>query len=133
MTKAIVSAAAALFNFADTSDLSDELKSRVEAGAAESPLVGVIVELVNAVDRPVTLVEIFAALTRAKVQGIIVEDIPAETTVRSYVNKAVSTNRIVKPTRQSYAAVGTPVEDDQADDQTTDSTEAEELDPLADL
>jgi len=53
--------------------------------------------------------------------------VPAETTVRTYLNRAAEDGRIVKPTRQTYAAAGAATEGDAADE-----IEGED-DPLAGL
>ena len=94
-------------------------------GGVEPELVGVFAALVNAAPRALGIKEILAV---AAASGI---EVPAETTVRTYLNRAAEDGRIVKPTRQTYAAVGAPVEDAAAEDDASDEIEA--ADPLADL
>ena len=71
----------------------------------EPELVGVFAALVNAAPRALGIKEIIAV---AAASGI---EVPAETTVRTYLNRAAEDGRIVKPTRQTYSAVGAAVED----------------------
>lgn len=82
-------------------------------GGAEPELVGVFAALVNAAPRALGIKEIIAV---AVASGI---EVPAETTVRTYLNRAAEDGRIVKPTRQTYAGAGAEVEEaseDAADD-----------------
>lgn len=67
-------------------------------GGVEPELVGVFVALVNAAPRALGIKEIIAV---AVASGI---EVPAETTVRTYLNRAAEDGRIVKPTRQTYGA-----------------------------
>ena len=94
-------------------------------GGVEPELVGVFAALVNAAPRALGIKEIIAV---AAASGI---EVPAETTVRTYLNRAAEDGRIVKPTRQTYSAVGAAVEDDTAED-AADEIEGED-DPLAGL
>lgn len=107
-----------LYDFTDTSDLPQNLQNKLASGGGQEPaLVAQITEIVNKAPGSLTLAQIIAVATR---MGI---ELPAETTVRSYVNRAVADGRIIKVTRQSYgsplksveeAPVEAPVED--ADD-----------------
>ena len=94
-------------------------------GGVEPELVGVFAALVNAAPRPLGIKEIIAV---AVASGI---EVPAETTVRTYLNRAAEDGRIVKPTRQTYAAAGSAVEDEASEDAADDIEDAE--DPLAGL
>lgn len=71
-------------------------------GGVEPELVGVFAALVNAAPRALGIKEIIAV---AAASGI---EVPAETTVRTYLNRAAEGGRIVKPTRQTYAAAVRP-------------------------
>lgn len=132
VTASAVALTADLFNFADTSDLPTEVAERLAAGGGESPLVQTIIALVNVAGRPVTLVEVIGALHRV-VEG----ELPTENTLRKYINTAVETGRLSKPTRQTYAAYSADVVNAEPD--AVDPVEAEVqsqgdvTDPLADL
>lgn len=69
-------------------------------GGVEPELVSVLAALVNAAPRALGIKEIIAV---AVASGI---EVPAETTVRTYLNRAADDGRISKPTRQTYAAAG---------------------------
>ena len=94
-------------------------------GGVEPELVGVFAALVNAAPRALGIKEIIAV---AVASGI---EVPAETTVRTYLNRAAEDGRIVKPTRQTYAAAGSAVEDEASEDAADAIEDAE--DPLAGL
>jgi len=91
-------------------------------GGVEPELVGTFAALVNAAPRALGIKEIIAV---AVASGI---EVPAETTVRTYLNRAAEDGRIVKPTRQTYAGAATEAEGDDA----ADEIEGED-DPLAGL
>ena len=93
-------------------------------GGVEPELVGVFAALVNAAPRALGIKEIIAV---AAASGI---EVPAETTVRTYLNRAADDGRIVKPTRQTYAAAACTVEGVASDDESSDD---ESTDPLAGL
>ena len=95
-------------------------------GGVEPELVRVFAALVNAAPRALGIKEIIAVATASGIE------VPAETTVRTYLNRAAEDGRIVKPTRQTYAAAGTAVED-EADQIDAADEIADEDDPLADL
>lgn len=94
-------------------------------GGVEPELVGVFAALVNAAPRALGIKEIIAV---AVASGI---EVPAETTVRTYLNRAAEDGRIVKPTRQTYAAAGA-VEGEASEADAADEIEGED-DPLAGL
>lgn len=94
-------------------------------GGVEPELVGVFAALVNAAPRSLGIKEIIAV---AVASGI---EVPAETTVRTYLNRAADDGRIVKPTRQTYAAAGA-VEGDASEADAADEIEGGD-DPLAGL
>jgi len=91
-------------------------------GGVEPELVGTFAALVNAAPRALGIKEIIAV---AVASGI---EVPAETTVRTYLNRAAEDGRIVKPTRQTFAGAATEAEGDDAADEIED-----EDDPLAGL
>ncbi|WFG40910.1 hypothetical protein ParaMal1_00026 [Paracoccus phage ParMal1] len=105
-----------LYDFSDLSDLPEDMQKRLATnGGAEPELVGKIVEIVVNAPRALSLAQIIAVATR---MGL---ELPAETTVRSYVKRAIKDGRIALVTRQSY---GAPVADEEA---------ADEADPVADI
>jgi hypothetical protein len=96
----------------------DNIPAQPVSAAGEPALVAALVELLHAAPRALTLKEVLTVLEDSGIEK------PADTTVRSYLNRAAADGRISKPTRQSYAGV-----------QPTDPVdEADALDdPLADL
>lgn len=119
------SASVDLYDFSDLSDLPEEMQTKLSSnGGAEPALVQEMVEIIVNAPRALSLAQVIAVAIR---KGL---ELPAETTVRSYVNRAAEDGRIVKPTRQTYAAPGTPVE--EAAEVAGDDV-ADEADPLADL
>lgn len=92
-------------------------------GGVEPELVSVFAALVNAAPRALGIKEIIAV---AAASGI---EVPAETTVRTYLNRAAEDGRIVKPTRQTYAAA---VEGGASETDAADEIEGDD-DPLAGL
>ena len=94
-------------------------------GGVEPELVSVFAALVNAAPRALGIKEIIAV---AAASGI---EVPAETTVRTYLNRAAEDGRIVKPTRQTYAAAAA-VEGGASETDAADEIEGDD-DPLAGL
>lgn len=96
---------ASLFDFSNTADLPQEVADKLNKEKSEkAKLYG---ELVSAAGRSVGISEIEAAAVRA----FGAKDVPSQATIRKYLNDAVEFGYLVKPTRQSYAKVGTPVEE----------------------
>ena len=84
------------FDFIDLSALPEAIRLRL--APKTSAAVDAVVELIGKAGRAVTIVEILAA---AHIVGL---KLPAESTVRTYLNVAVAAGRLVKPTRQTYKA-----------------------------
>jgi hypothetical protein len=95
----------------------DNIPAQPVSTAGEPKLVSTIVELLAAAPRALTLKEVVTVLNDSGIET------PADTTVRSYLNRAAADGRISKPSRQYYA--GAVAEEADA------VTEAD--DPLADL
>ena len=93
-------------------------------GGVEPELVGVFAALVNAAPRALGITEIIAV---ASASGI---EVPAETTVRTYLNRAAEDGRITKPSRQTYAAAAAAA--GEASEDAADAIEGDD-DPLAGL
>ena len=119
-----------LYDFSDLSDLPEKLQNKLSStGGAEPVLVGEIVDIVVNAPRALSLAQIIAVATRKNLE------LPAETTVRAYVNRAVEDGRILKPTRQTYAGPGAATEEPNTATENTASTDdaADNDDPLAGL
>ncbi|WFG40863.1 hypothetical protein ParaKuw1_00030 [Paracoccus phage ParKuw1] len=99
----------------------DNIPAQPVSAAGEPELVSTIVELLSAAPRALTLREVITVLNDSGIET------PADTTVRSYLNRAAADGRISKPSRQSYAGAVVEGEAVEAADET------EEADPLADL
>lgn len=95
-------------------------------GGVEPELVGVFAALVNAAPRALGIKEILAVATASGIE------VPAETTVRTYLNRAADDGRIIKPTRQTYSAGAGSVEGGASEANANDDIFGEE-DPLAGL
>lgn len=94
-----------LYDFSDTSDLPEDVAAKLTAaGAAENPSIQKIVDLVNGAPRALSMAEIIAVATRAGIE------LPADTTVRSWIVKAAEAGRIARPTRQTYGPITEAVE-----------------------
>ena len=127
------------FDFSDLSDMPEELAAKMQKSGSTQylQLVDVIKAASEVGIKALTLNEVVVAATRMSVE------LPAEVTVRNWLNKAVNMGRLCKPSRQSYAMPGTVAEDDgdgeeEAVDATVEvATEAPATetatDPLADL
>lgn len=101
-----------LYDFSDISDLPEEMQERfTRSGGAEPALVGQLIDIVDGAPRALTMTQIRAVATR---MGI---ELPAEVTVRNYLNKAVETGRMVKASRQTYGKVSDEVEAVEEDDE----------------
>lgn len=117
MTKTV----ADLYDFSDVSDLPEAVAARLTRERSEPSGVADVVEIVSEAPRALTLAQVLAVAARKGVE------LPVETTVRSYLNRAVDDGRLVKPTRQTYAG--------PTDAEDTGMTEQPEIDAdeLADL
>lgn len=103
----------------------DNIPAQPVSAAGEPELVSTIVDLLSAAPRPLTLREVITVLNDSGIET------PADTTVRSYLNRAAADGRISKPSRQSYAGAVDGEAADQAEADAAVETEAD--DPLADL
>lgn len=110
-----------LYDFTDTSDLDPAIAARLEnkRTVATPEWVGSLVALIAGAPQALSIAQVLAVAARAEIE------LPAETTVRNWLNKAVQSGEIGKPSRQSYSSVeiavaaaeaaATPaVEDDEA-------------------
>ena len=88
-----------LFDFSDTSDLPPEMAKRLEAKSSRGTpdWATKLVDVLATTPMALSIAQVLAVAARAGIE------VPAETTVRSWLNKAVDAGTIVKPTRQSYA------------------------------
>lgn len=89
-------------------DFSD-LPATVSRAGAEPELVQTLSDLVNVAPRALGIKEIIAVASKAGIE------LPAESTVRTYLNRAKADGRIVKVTRWTYGAAGSAVEEADAD------------------
>ena len=103
----------------------DNIPAQPVSAAGEPELVSTIVDLLAAAPRALTLKEVVTVLNDSDIET------PADTTVRSYLNRAAADGRISKPSRQSYAGAVAEGETTEATEEADAVTEAD--DPLADL
>lgn len=99
----------------------DNIPAQPVSAAGEPELVSTIVDMLAAAPRALSLKEVVTVLNDSGIET------PADTTVRSYLNRAAADGRISKPSRQSYAGAVAEV----ASEQEGENVEAD--DPLADL
>lgn len=92
-----------LYNFNDTSDLPEEMAKRLETKAAGGTpeWATALYAVVAGAPMALSIAQVMAVAARAEIE------VPAETTVRSWLNRGVEAGLVSKPTRQSYAG---PVE-----------------------
>lgn len=90
-----------LFDFSNTTDLPEELQSGINTDKAEK--INKVVAILDNAPRPLTISEVQAVYFRAY------KEQPAQTTLRSHLNAAVTEGKACKPSRQFYAAAGTVV------------------------
>lgn len=104
MTNTNITIAADLFNFADTAGVPDDVASAVNKerrSGLDEALYDAVVAVVNAAPKAVTLAQVIFVLHKLVANGSL-EKVPADNTVRSYLNRARENGDIGKPTRQSY-------------------------------
>lgn len=104
----------------------DNIPEQPVSAAGEPEMVSTIVELLVAAPRPLTLREVITVLNDSGIET------PADTTIRSYLNRAAADGRISKPSRQSYSGPG-PASGEAADQAEADAAVEDEDDPLADI
>lgn len=118
MTKSNLNITADLFNFADTAGVPDEVAAQVnkerKSGLNES-LYDAIVAVVTGAPKAVTIKQVVFVLHKLVAAGSL-EEVPAESTVRTYLNRAKENNDIGKPTRQSYWTVASDAGEAAADE-----------------
>ncbi len=134
MTKATAATAAAdLYNFADTAGVPEEIANAVNAertSGLNQELYDAVVAVVVGAPKALTIKQVLFVLHKL---GTV--KVPAETTVRAYLNRAKDNGDIGKPSRQSYWTVesdaGEVEEDTAGEDQTQEPVgEVEEEDDL---
>lgn len=113
-----------LYDFTDVSDLSEDLQTALtkERSGRDPVLMDAVIKVAVGAPMALTLKQVVAVLTRMGVE------VPAETTVRAYLNAAQKAGQIGKPSRQSYWTV----ESDAGEDAAEEAAEAPEADPVAD-
>lgn len=107
-----------LFDFADLSDLPEELADKLQRGGDDSAKDWAKIVTMGA-ERGITELSINQIIAVASRMGL---EIPTQQTVRNYLNRAVELRLIGKPTRMSYGPVGA---------ESGAEAPAEETDPLA--
>ena len=70
----------------------DNIPTQPDSAVGEPELISIIVDLLTAAPRPLTLKEVVTVLNDSKIET------PTYTTVRSYLNRAAADGRISKPT-----------------------------------
>lgn len=95
--------AAAFFNFADLSDLPEELGAKLtsDTDGAAREYAAIVVAGADAGYPSLQIAQIMAVAIRMNAAGAL-EVVPTENTVRNYLNRAVRLKLISKPTRASY-------------------------------
>ena len=141
MTKANIAIAADLFNFADTAGVPEDVAGAVNKerrNGLDEALYDAVVAVVNASPKAITIKQVIFVLHKLVAAGQL-EKVPAENTIRNYLNRARENGDVGKPSRQSYWTADKDVPDAEATDETAAGEEApegadtaEEVDPLAD-
>jgi len=128
-----------LFNFADTSDLPDEIREALETQTTDNArkYAGIVKAAAEAGLPSLNIRQVEAAVHRAMKQSVLgftPGELPTTATVRAYLNAAVKLKLIGKPTRNSYGADASVVsEGDEAEEQPVAQEAAAGADPLAGL
>lgn len=117
-----------MFNFADLSDLPEELQGKLHRDGDDKAKewAGIVQTAVAHGIKSLGITQIIAVATRAQLT------VPGEQTVRNYLNRAVELKLIGKPTRVTYGDVKDHVEA-AAEEATEVSTAESNDDPLAGL
>ena len=118
-----------LYDFANLDGVPDELAAAVqkERTGRNQELYAAVVSAVSGAPIALGIKQIMVVLIKMGVE------VPAESTVRNYLNSAVEAGDIGKPSRQSYWTVESHVEEaEQADDAPAEAP-VEEDDILAGL
>lgn len=116
---------AALFNFADLSDLPDDLRKPLETETLDNAknYAQIVIDAKEAGFESLNIRQITAVAFR------LFGKVPTQATVRAYLNAAVELKLIGKPTRASYSADTSVVVAGEDDDVPTQAET--EVDPLA--
>lgn len=139
MTKANIAIAADLFNFADTAGVPEDVAGAVNKerrSGLDEALYDAVVAVVNASPKAITIKQVIFVLHKLVAAGQL-EKVPAENTIRNYLNRARENGDVGKPSRQSYWTADKDVPDAEAGDENADAPAnaeeaADEADPLAD-
>ena len=123
---------ATLFNFADLSDLPEDLRKPLETETLDDAknYAQIVVDAKAAGYDSLNIRQITAVAFR------LYGKVPTQNTIRAYLNEAVKLKLIGKPTRASYSAdTSIVVEDDESGDaaEAEVATTTEEFDPLANI
>lgn len=110
-----------LFDFADLTDLPEELAEKLTKGGDDSAKEWAGIVTMGA-ERGHTELSINQIIAVASRMGM---EIPTQQTVRNYLNRAVELRLIGKPTRMSYGPVGVAG--------AAEAPEEPDADPLADF
>ena len=115
------------FDFADLSDLPEELAGKLTRDTDESvrAWAGVVNKGVERGYPELSINQITAAATRLGLE------IPTQQTIRNYLNRAVELRLIGKPTRMSYGAFGAVAAVEAATEEAP-AAEAPAVEPTAD-
>lgn len=117
MTNTNTNIAADLYNFADTAGVPDDVAAAVnkerKSGLNEA-LYDAVVNVVIGSPKPITIKQVIFVLHKLVAAGKL-DKVPAENTVRSYLNAARDDKNIGKPSRQSYWNPESDVEDAEGD------------------
>ena len=117
-----------MFDFSDTSDLPEDLQSKFNEDSQEK--VQAVAAILKAAGRPLSINMVMAVWARMGLEMV------TQTTIRTYLTKAVESNLIHKPSRQYYA-YGPAVPGEEAAAVEPEAAPADEpdtdADPLAGL
>lgn len=118
-----------MFNFADLSDLPEELQGKLHRDGDDKAKewAGIVQTAVAHGIKSLGITQIIAVATRAQLT------VPGEQTVRNYLNRAVELKLIGKPTRVTYGDVKDHVEVSAEDSAAGDTPAENNDDPLAGL
>lgn len=128
MTNANITIAADLFNFADTAGVPEDVAGAVNKerrNGLDDALYDAVVAVVNASPKAITIKQVIFVLHKLVALGQL-EKVPAENTVRNYLNTARTNGDVGKPSRQSYWTADKDVADAEAGDDTTEAPATQE-------
>ena len=101
-----------LYDFSDTSDLAPEMAKRLETKSAGGTpeWATALYAVVAGAPIALSIAQVMAVAARAAIE------VPAETTVRTWLNRGVDAGSISKPTRQTYAGPDAAGEEEPVED-----------------